>query len=281
MGSTKTVNTILRGAEILKVLAKGITRLEDIYPEVDLNKSSTHRILKSLVETGLVYQDPAGRTYHIGPLLLRISSSTTALHHLLIVCASGELRHLAETIHETVLLIIPLGDRRLVLKEVPSDQRISLSLGEGSTMPIVVGSSGRVLLSQYDDRTLKQVLSHIDLRPLPGDFLTDTDRFIKEIEQIRHRGYALSSGVMLPGSSGISVPVKGYVCPVALCILGPKFRFEPLDILPQIRESAQRISEKLKSLLTGAGCQSKKIPLPRDHKSRIKMTRVGASAAPP
>ncbi len=249
MGTTKTVNTILRGAEILKVLAKGITRLEDIYPLVGLNKSSTHRILKSLVETGLAYQHPIARTYHIGPLLLQISSNASALHHLLIVCAAGELRHLEETSHETALLFIPFGDRRLVLKEVPSSQQIALSLGEGSTMPIVVGSAGRVLLSQYDNRTVKQLLPRIDLSPLPPDFIPDRDRFMDEIEEIRRRGYALSSGTMLPDSAGISVPVGGYACPVALCVFGPQFRFEPLEVLPQITESARRISEKLKPLI--------------------------------
>lgn len=247
MGSTKTVNTILLGAEILKVLAGGSSRLEDIYPQIGLNKSTTHRILKSLTQTGLACQHPVTHTYHIGPLLLQISAKTATLHHLLIVCAADEMRRLQELHRETSLIIIPMGDRRLVLKELRGDQQISLSLGEGSTMPIFYGSAGRVLLSQYDDRTLQKLFSYLDIPPAAPNFMNDEEFRMKEIREIRQRGYALSSGETLPDSAGISVPVKGYVCPVALCLFGPKFRYRPLDALNDIRESAERISARLLS----------------------------------
>lgn len=247
MGSTKTVNTILLGAQILKVLADGTSRLEDIYRQIGLSKSTTHRILKSLAQTGLAFQHPVSHTYHIGPLFLRISANTSALHHLLIVSAADELRRLQERHRETSLIIIPMGDRRLVLRELRGDRQISLSLGEGSTMPLFYGSAGRALLSQYDDGTLRKLFSCLDIPPAAPNFMSDPELRMKEIREIRERGYALSSGETLPDSAGIAVPVKGYVCPVALCLFGPKFRYKPLDALNDIRESAKRISERLRS----------------------------------
>jgi len=71
MPPTKPVNTIRRGAEILKILAEGCNRLEDIYPRAGLNKSTTHRLLKSLVSSGLAFQSPLNRNYYLGPLLLK------------------------------------------------------------------------------------------------------------------------------------------------------------------------------------------------------------------
>jgi hypothetical protein len=50
---------------------------------------------------------------------------------------------------------------------------------------------------------------------------------------------------MLPDSAGISVPVKGYICPVALCVIGPKFRFKPKSILDELKQSSTRISDRL------------------------------------
>ncbi len=249
MGSTKPVNTILLGAEILKALASGASRLEDIYPRVGLNKSTAHRILKSLAQTGLAYQHPVARTYHIGPLLVHVSARAAAFHHLLILCASEELRRLRDWSRETALLLIPQGDRRLVLTEFPGDQQISLCHGEGSTLPLVVGSAGRILLSQYDDRTLHQIFPLLTIPPVTPKCMLDPESRMKEINAIRTRGYALSSGEMLPGSAGISVPVKGYICPVALSLFGPKFRFAPLTALNEIRSSAERIAERLKALI--------------------------------
>ncbi len=253
MGSTKTVNTILLGAQILKVLADGTSRLEDIYRQVGLSKSTTHRILKSLAQTGLAFQHPVAHTYHVGPLLLQISAKTPTLHRLLIVSAADEMRRLQAAHHETALLIIPVGDRRLVLKELPSDQEICFSLGEGSTMPICVGSSGRVILSQYDDQTLQKLFAHLDIPPEASNFMSDPELRMKEINEIRRQGYALNRGETRPDVTGISVPVTGYVCPVALSLFGPKFRYNPLDARSDIRESAERISAKIRSAIGQTG----------------------------
>ena len=69
MPATKVVNAINRGAEILKILAEGHNRLEDIFPIVGLNKSTTHRLLKSLVSSGLAFQNPLNRNYFSGAAL--------------------------------------------------------------------------------------------------------------------------------------------------------------------------------------------------------------------
>ena len=53
MGNTKIVNSIQRATKILELVSQGNERLEDIYPRVNLSRSTTHRLLKSLVASGL------------------------------------------------------------------------------------------------------------------------------------------------------------------------------------------------------------------------------------
>lgn len=245
MSPTKNINTISRGAEILKILSEGHNRLEDIYPIAGLSKSTTHRILKSLVSSGLAFQSPLNRNYYIGPLFLRLSSNHNASHQMLILCSIEELRKLRNSSAETSLIMIPNGDQRLVLKEVRSKENIAFSLGDGSTAPIYVGSSGRILLSQYNNEDLHKILSKINMVPVSPNTITDRNLLKKEIDKIRKKGFATSSGEQLPDSAGISVPVKGYFCPIALCVIGPKVRFKPTSLLNQLRESANLISEKL------------------------------------
>lgn len=246
MSPTKNVNTISRGAEILKILAEGSNRLEDIYPLARLNKSTTHRILKTLVSSGLAFQSPLNRNYYLGPLFLRLSSNPNVSHQMLILCSIEELTKLRDFSAETALIMIPNGDQRLVLKEVRSKQKIAFSLGNGSTTPIYVGSSGRILLSQYNNEDLNKILSKIDMDHVSPNTITDRNLLKKEIDKIRKKGFATSSGEQLPDSAGISAPVKGYFCPIALCVMGPKVRFKPTSALNQLRESANLISEKLK-----------------------------------
>ena len=158
MPATKIVNAISRGAEILNILAEGHNRLEDIYPIVGLNRSTTHRLLKSLVSCGLASQNPLNRNYYIGPLFLRISSNPAVSHQMLIFCSIDELRKLRDSTGETCLLSIPNGNRRMILKEVRSKQKIALSLGDGDLASMYVGSAGRTLLSQYTDKEINRIV---------------------------------------------------------------------------------------------------------------------------
>jgi len=251
MPPTKPVNTINRGAEILKILAGDCNRLEDIYPRVGLNKSTTHRLLKSLVSSGLAFQSPLNRNYYLGPLLLKLSSNPAVSHQMLVLGSIDQLGRIRDDSGETAMIMIPNGSRRLVLKEVCSKQEIALSLGDGSTAPMYVGSSGRTLLSQYTDGELQKILGKIDFVPVGPKTIKDKILLKKEIDNIRKRGFGTSSGETHPDATGISVPVKGYFFPVVLCVMGPKVRFKPIGILNLLREAADTISETLQQRMEG------------------------------
>ena len=245
MPATKVVNAINRGAEILKILAEGHNRLEDIFPIVGLNKSTTHRLLKSLVSSGLAFQNPINRNYFLGPLFLQLSSNPSVSHEMLIFCSMDELRKLGESSAETVLLSIPNGNRRMILKEIRSKQRIALSLGDGDSAPIYVGSAGRTLLSQYSDKELAKILGKVCVDPVSSRIVKDEKQLKKEINKIRKKGFGASLGETHADAAGISVPIKGYFVPISLSVLGPKVRFKPMSILDELKESAFRISENL------------------------------------
>jgi len=249
MATTKLVNTISRGAEILKILAEGCNRLEDIYPRVGLNKSTAHRLLKSLASSGFAFQSPLNRNYYLGPLFVKLSSNPFVSNQMLILSAIDELRHLRDEIDETCMIMIPSGTRRLVLKEVRSRQEIALSLGDGNTAPMVVGSSGRTLLSQYTDREIDRILGKIALDPDGSEIIPDKVLLKKEIDEIRKSGYGTSAGEAHPDAAGISIPVKGYFFPVVLCVMGPKVRFHPIYALRRLRDAADRITETLKTYM--------------------------------
>jgi IclR family acetate operon transcriptional repressor len=252
MPETKQINAIHRGVKVLKVLAQGINRLEDIYPRLGLSKSTTHRILISLTAAGLAFQDPVTRFYHLGPTLLELASNPQVSHHMLVACAQNELVRLNKLIQESALLMVACGLQRLVVKEVPSPLDISFSFKKGHSMPLHVGSSGKVLLSMMDDKAFEVVLRNLELVSLGPNTITEEGVLRKEIELIREQGYATSFGETQEGTAGVSMPVRNYTIPVTLCILGPEFRFTPTDHLEEIRKSARRISNNLKKIFDRA-----------------------------
>lgn len=256
MPETKQINAIHRGVSVLNVLAQGINRLEDIYPRIGLSKSTTHRILISLTAAGLAFQDPVTRFYHLGPVLLKLASNPQISHHMLLACAQNELFRLNKLTQESVLLILACGLQRLVVKELPSPCDISFTFKEGHTMPLHVGSSGKVLLSMFNDKDLEVVLQNLDLMSLGPNTITEEDVLRKEIDLIREQSYATSFGETQAGTAGISVPIEKYTSPVVLCVLGPEFRFTPIDYLEEIKKSTRRISDNLKVIFDDSQSKS-------------------------
>ena len=120
MSEQKNVNTILKAADILKCLTKGINQSSNIAGNLDLSRSTTHRLLKTLQAAEFVIQDPITLRYNLGPLVHYLADYSTRYHHNLIFCALPEMEKLRNTTGETIVLVIRVGLRRMYLEELPS-----------------------------------------------------------------------------------------------------------------------------------------------------------------
>jgi DNA-binding IclR family transcriptional regulator len=83
--------------------------------------------------------------------------------------------------------------------------------------------------------------------------VTDAATILKQIKEIRRKGYGVSWGESVIGAACICAPVKNYFCPVALYVVGPEDRIKPkLDIyINALVNSAHRISEDIVGVFNG------------------------------
>ncbi len=241
------VNSVYRAAEILNMLSVGKNRITDIGKELSLSKSTTHRLLKTLEKCGFVVQDPTSHRYFLGHLIIKLSSNPLDTHQHLIVCAYEEMKKLKETSEETVALHIRVGTQRICLEEMQANQNIRYVIGKGSVSPIYAGSAGKILLSELTDQELNNLLKNIKLTRVGPNTITDRNNLFQELDKIKKQGYAISSGETLEGAISISVPLRGYFCPVALSIFGAKFRLGPriMDFKEKMEMSAKRILNRI------------------------------------
>lgn len=248
MENLKNLNSIRKGADILRSLSEGVERISDLSNKLHLSKSTIHRLLKSLEISDFVRQEPITRSYHLGPLILELASRPVIAHQNLIVCAFDDMRHLRDLSRETVVLYIRIGLDRICLEEVQSFENIKYTAGKGFAAPIYTGSAGKVLLSELKEDELGLLLKNIRLNPIGPNTITDKEILLKELEKVREQGYAISFGERIPGSASISVPIKNYVCPVALGVLGPDNRLsmeKMISILEEMKKCSMHISTKL------------------------------------
>ena len=246
--TTKTINSISRVAVILQCISNGAERTIDIASVAGLGVSTTHRLLKSLLVSDLIQRDPITKRYYLGSFLYLLASKSIDAHKVLIISSYTEMKNLASVLMETVTLNVPMGIQRICLEEVSPPTELKYTAGKGSMAPIYVAAAGKMLMASMSNAETQMILKNI-----PSNFLqqnnniNNKDSFFEELERIRKEGYAITIGERIPECAGIAMAVKGYKCPVSICVLGPENRFlKKIDkVIEELQNCVIRISENL------------------------------------
>ena len=195
------IRAVERAAQILSVLSGGGQMgLSEISREVVRGKSTTHRLLASLIHAGLVRTDARSRQYALGYGLLQLTADwlngleirTAALPHL---------RDLRQKTGETVSLNVRDADKRVAVERLDTSREIRYVIDLGRPLPLHIGAGGKAILAFLPETEIRERLALTDLSP------RKTQRLIKELKEIREIGWAVTRGERLPGACAVSAPV--------------------------------------------------------------------------
>lgn len=184
-------------------------RLSEVVEQCDLAKPTVRRILLALVRAGLLDQDPETRRYYIGPeiyVLGTLASTRFGIHPI----SLRSLVRLSQETGDTAFLSVPRGVYSICVhrEEGPYPIRIH-ALHAGDRHPLGVGAGSLALLSALPDHEVKEVVA------ANADILADNypqhppKVLLAMVQEARAKGYALNPGMLLPGSWGIGVAIRG------------------------------------------------------------------------
>ncbi|MFX1537458.1 MAG: IclR family transcriptional regulator [Promethearchaeota archaeon] len=247
--SNYSISLIVRVAKILTCLSEGKTTLNEITQSTKLSKSTVHRLLNALSEPHFTVYDPAYHQYYLGSLIAQLSSKATTTHKYLISCALDELHYLSERTNETITLSTMIGIQLIQLYMIESKH--SLKVVEdlpliSTTLPF--GASQKVLLSQLNNNELEFTLNFLRIFSKKRNITIDFEKLEKQLAEINKLGYVISRGEITKGAMAIATPVKQYICPVALTIIGPNSRIETKksEFSRELVLSSKRLSKKIR-----------------------------------
>jgi DNA-binding IclR family transcriptional regulator len=178
--------TLDRGLRILEHLAAVTTpqTVVDIATGVDLHRSITYRLLRTLETHELVERDAAGR-YWLG---VGVSALARSVRSDLQTAAMPRLDALAEELKMTAFLVVRVGDEAVTVATVePHDTAAHVVYRPGTRHPLDRGAPGLALL-------------------MPEAPATDDRR---ELREARRTGWASSHGEVIPGFRSVAAPVLG------------------------------------------------------------------------
>jgi DNA-binding IclR family transcriptional regulator len=238
---------IHRAARVITCISNGVSSLSDIAEYCRLSKSTVHRLLKALEKSGFIIYNALNRQYLIGTLITDIAARPETYHDYLKMCAGKEMEELAAITEETVMLNVMVGLRQVRVLAIPSKHDLRVVEGSRKSAYILAGAGSQVMLSQIKDNELKIALKHFKIEKLTSQTVVDKEVLLARIQKIRQQGYAVSSGERMAGAMCVAAPVRNYVLPASLLIIGPECRMKEktanfVDLLLTI---ADRISFNL------------------------------------
>ena len=136
--------TLLRGLDVIDVVAAGPIRLGDLAARLGLTRSTTHRLASALTDRRYLSFAPQGG-YRLGPKLLELGfhvRDELALPRV----AAPHLAPLALLTEDTVHLGVLEGGRVLYLDKVPGKRRINISSRIGELQPVTSTGLGKALI---------------------------------------------------------------------------------------------------------------------------------------
>ncbi|MBX5436808.1 MAG: IclR family transcriptional regulator [Alicyclobacillaceae bacterium] len=240
-----TVRAVDRALDILLCFARaegGLT-LSEIAREVQLHKSTVHRLLVSLQQKGFVRKQPDSDKYWIGWSVLELLSNMYRSDQLA-AAVLPEMTRLRDLTGETVSLYVRSGIERIRIQSVESHEPVRNVAGIGKTYPLYVGASGKVLLAFSGEELLQQVLDD------PSTPRLDVPELRRQLAAIREQGYAISIQERDAGAAALAVPIliRSADVVAALSVSGPATRFTPekmMQFVDTVKQSADVITKLL------------------------------------
>lgn len=242
--------SLSRGIRILRVLAtRGDLgwRLSDLAAACDLDKSTVHRMLASLIKERMVQQRPGDRRYLPGPLLFELGLSLPG-HHDFQTAAQGHLGSLARRMSGTTLLLLRSGFEYVCSARAGQARLPGLMVEKGTRRPLFTSVGGVAILASLSEAEAAEVLRN----NIAQEVAKRGDARLAALEQMRERsarhGFGVNLGDVVGGVHAFAVPVRDSdgKAFAALCLIGTSEGF-PEDRLEAIRTELEVVARVLEA----------------------------------
>jgi DNA-binding IclR family transcriptional regulator len=247
------VQSIERAFAVLAVLADGPAGVTEVSGRVDLPKSTTARLLTSLVREGAVEQLAGDTRYALGPRIAALAVRPVPTRDL-IELARPHLAELATAVGEVAGLAVPDGRVVRYVDQVGTAHEVQVRDWTGSRVPMHAVPSGQVMLAH----ALPAALERYTARPLESftpSTITDPTALVDRLRRVQLDGFAWVRDEFADGLASVAAPVVGPDGEVAAAVHvhGPSYRFPAPGTEEGVAERVVRTAARIASLLAGHG----------------------------
>lgn len=250
--NTNPIQSLSRALNILEILSdhpRGLA-LTELAKHVDLSKSTVHRFLVSLSESGYVYKESSTNKYRLTLRMFEVGSK--AVHSLNILeIARPWLDHLAEVTNETIHLVLHENTNVVyIYKYNITTAAINIASEIGNCSPIYCTGVGKAILAHLPPDEIARIWNESNIIRYTENTITEYEDMLVELARVRRYNYAQDNQEHERSVSCIAAPIFDYSGrpKYALSITAPTVRMTESRRQEFIRK-VQEVSLELSSLM--------------------------------
>lgn len=227
--SRNRLGSVANAARILKSFTSSNPTwgVSELARQLDLSTSTTHRLLSTLTDEGVLEQDTSTGRYRLGLSVFDLAAAVPTqrtLHEAVLVSMTELRSRTGETVQVGVL-----DGREVVYVErldSPNTLRVFSALGRRNDAHCT--SSGKALLAFTPKHQREKILDGWALPKKTEQTITDLATLRRELNVIRRRGYAENRQESEPGVVSIAAPIRDQSGTVvaSLSLAGPGERVD-------------------------------------------------------
>lgn len=249
-GGVTGAQTLAKGLKLLELVgdrqgAQGVGLLE-LARELGWHKSTTHRLLSTLVNLGYVQQESGGGRYRLGIMSFHLGAAFTRDLELRRE-ASFVLSALQDETEQGISLVIlePATREVIFIDRVEGTHPLRMHTHIGMRFPCNCTAAGKAIMAHLDEGDIMPLLSGELARRTPASLHT-TEALLAQFAQIRADGYATDDEENAEGVRCVAAPIFDFTGkPVAaISISGPAVQI-PVDQFPAFGGSARRAADRV------------------------------------
>lgn len=230
------VASLEKAMQVLEYLAHldDAVSLKELSAALNMPKTTIIRLLTTMKRHGFIQQDMATRNYRLGWALIHLGTMASRVFDLS-KTIHPYLERLARESGESASLVQLQRDSAVYVDQVSCTNLIRSGLGVGAQLQIHLSASGKILVSDMPDETIRQLIKRTPLVRRTEKTITSEEAFMDEISRVRENGYALDDEEGEIGGRCIAAPVRDWNNNIlaSISITGPSSRIHQ-DTLPRL-----------------------------------------------
>jgi len=203
VGAVSRLFAVLRS---LGDTVEGGERVTQLAQRIGLSQPTTHRLLRSLMEEGMVEQDARSKRYRLSLEFFALAARAGNTGNLRVLVRPAMLR-LSASLGDSLFLLARSGFDAICLDRSEGPFPIRTFTGDiGGRVALGVGQGSLAILAFLPEEERDTVIQY-NLPRLKDFHLYDEVFLRSEVENVRTLGYAGRNTGVLQGMAGVAVPI--------------------------------------------------------------------------